>query len=430
MNADRYLFTSESVSMGHPDKVADQISDSVLDFCLASDPKSRVACETLVTTDLAVVAGEITTQADLTPAAVDRLVRDTVRDIGYTDPTIGFAADTCRVECHLHKQSPHIAMGVDTGGAGDQGMMFGFACNETYTLMPLPIYLAHRLMENHAKLRRNGELAFVRPDAKSQVTVEYLADGTPHRISAIVLSTQHDTSAVVKKQGNEYFSDEARQALIDKLILPTVQAERPDLIKGKIVMVQPGTLADCLDDDAICCHINPTGCFLEGGPHGDCGLTGRKIIVDTYGGRGRHGGGAFSGKDPTKVDRSAAYMARYIAKNLVAAGLASQCEVQLSYAIGYPDPISIWVSTYGTAANGLKDEQIAELIRKHFKLTPRGIIESLNLRRPIYRETARHGHFGRELPSFTWERTDKADVLRREAGGPVRSRSSLAQAAT
>jgi S-adenosylmethionine synthetase len=400
--------------MGHPDKVADQISDAVLDFCLAADPLSRVACETLVTTDLAVVAGEITTRADLTPAVVDRLVRDTVREIGYIDPTIGFAADTCKVHCYLHKQSPHIAMGVDTGGAGDQGMMFGFACNETHTLMPLPIYLAHRLVENHAKLRKTGELAFLRPDAKSQVTVEYEADGTPHRIHTVVLSTQHDNSVVVKRGEKDYFSDEARQILINNLILPTLQAERPDLIKGELTMIIPGSAPDCLDESVICCHINPTGCFLEGGPHGDCGLTGRKIIVDTYGGRGRHGGGAFSGKDPTKVDRSAAYMARYIAKNVVAAQLAAECEVQLSYAIGYPDPLSIWVSTRGTAAHGLKDEQISDLIRKHFKLTPKGIIETLNLRRPIYRETARHGHFGRELPTFSWERTDKAEALRRE----------------
>ncbi|HXG12929.1 MAG TPA: methionine adenosyltransferase [Gemmataceae bacterium] len=416
MTADRYLFTSESVSMGHPDKVADQISDAVLDYCLAADPASRVACETLVTTNRAVVAGEITTKADLSPAVIDRLVRETVREIGYVDPKIGFAADTCQVECYVHTQSPHIAMGVDTGGAGDQGMMFGFACDETHTLMPLPIYLAHRLMENHARMRRSGELPFVRPDAKSQVTVEYNADGTPHRIHTIVLSTQHDESVVVKKGGKDYFSDEARQVLVEKLILPTLRAERADLIKGEIELILPGMSPRSLREDTIRCHINPTGCFLEGGPHGDCGLTGRKIIVDTYGGRGRHGGGAFSGKDPTKVDRSAAYMARYIAKNIVAAGLASQCEVQLSYAIGYPEPLNIWVSTMGTATNGVTDEQLAELIRKHFKLTPAGIIESLALRRPIYRETARHGHFGRELPNFTWEKTDKAPVLRREVG--------------
>lgn len=419
MSVDRYLFTSESVSMGHPDKVADQISDAVLDFCLAKDPMSRVACETLVTTDLAVVAGEITTQADLTPAVVDRLVRDTVREIGYVDPTIGFAADTCKVECHIHKQSPHIAMGVDTGGAGDQGMMFGFACNETHSLMPLPIHLSHRLVENHARLRRNGTLKFARPDAKSQVTVEYLADGTPNRIHTVVLSTQHDKSVMLKRGDKELFSDDARELIVKTLIRPTLEAERSDLIKGDIVIVKPGQSPQDLPDNAILCHINPTGCFLEGGPHGDCGLTGRKIIVDTYGGRGRHGGGAFSGKDPTKVDRSAAYMARYIAKNIVAAELASQCEVQLSYAIGYPDPLNIWVSTFGTLAPGLTEEQLVGLIRETFKLTPRGIIETLNLRRPIYKETARHGHFGRELPDFSWEKTDKAAQLRRHVGVPA-----------
>jgi S-adenosylmethionine synthetase len=401
VSGDRYLFTSESVSMGHPDKVADQISDAILDHCLAADPTSRVACETLVTTDLAVVAGEITTEADLTRATVDRVVRETIREIGYVDPTIGFAANTCQVDIHLHTQSQNIAMGVDTGGAGDQGMMFGFACKETKTFMPLPIYLAHRLVENHARLRRSGELSFLRPDAKSQVTVEYLADGQPARIHTVVFSTQHDQSAVVGKEGEERFSDQARKLLIDKLILPTLKAERPDLIEGEIIF-----------------HINPTGCFLVGGPHGDCGLTGRKIIVDTYGGRGRHGGGAFSGKDPTKVDRSAAYMARYIAKNIVAAGMADQCEVQLSYAIGHPDPLSIWVSTFGTLHEGLTEEQLIELIREHFLLTPKGIIESLNLRRPIYHETARHGHFGRELPDFTWERTDKAAKLAKAIGKP------------
>jgi len=417
VNAERYLFTSESVSMGHPDKVVDQISDAILDHCLAADPTSRVACETLVTTDLVVVAGEITTKADLTPAIVEKLARDMVREIGYVDPAIGFAADTCKVHCHVHKQSQHIAMGVDGGGAGDQGMMFGFACNETSTLMPLPIYLAHRLMENHAKLRRSGELRFIRPDAKSQVTVEYDADGTPNRIHTVVLSTQHDESVVVRRNGKDYFSDDARRMIVDKLILPTLRAERTDLVKGAIALVLPATAPtqgpDC---DEILCHINPTGCFLEGGPHGDCGLTGRKIIVDTYGGRGRHGGGAFSGKDPTKVDRSAAYMARYIAKNIVAAELAAQCEVQLSYAIGYPDPLSIWVDTGGTTTNGVTDDQLIDIIRKHFKLTPKGIIETLNLRRPIYRETARHGHFGREGANFTWENADKADSLRKEVG--------------
>jgi S-adenosylmethionine synthetase len=416
VNADRYLFTSESVSMGHPDKVADQISDAVLDHCLAADPTSRVACETLVTTDLVVVAGEITSRADLSPPAVERIARATVREIGYVDPRIGFAADTCKVECHLHAQSGDIAVGVDTGGAGDQGMMFGFACNETDTLMPLPIYLAHRLVEEHARLRRSGELPFVRPDAKSQVTVEYLADGTPYRIHTVVLSTQHDDSVVITRNGRSYFSDEARTVLRDKLILPTLEREKAKLVRGPIELVLPGQSPRDADPEAILCHINPTGMFLEGGPHGDCGLTGRKIIVDTYGGRGRHGGGAFSGKDPTKVDRSAAYMARYIAKNIVAAGLAAQCEVQLSYAIGYPDPLNIWVSTFGTVAGGLSDDQLVELIRGHFKLTPRGIIETLDLRRPIYRETARHGHFGRTEANFTWERTDRALALRRAVG--------------
>ncbi len=414
MSDDRYLFTSESVSMGHPDKVADQISDAVLDHCLKADPRSRVACETLVTTDLVVVAGEVTTGADLSRSTVDRVVRGVIRDIGYVDPEIGFAADTCQVDTHLHTQSGDIARGVDTGGAGDQGMMFGFACDETHTLMPLPIYLAHRLVENHAGLRQRGELKFLRPDAKSQVTVEYNADGTPHRIHTVVLSTQHDKSVVSRKGQEDVFSDEARRVLIDKLILPTLKEERPDLVKGELKLVVPGTSPQGIDGNAILCHINPTGCFLVGGPHGDCGLTGRKIIVDTYGGRGRHGGGAFSGKDPTKVDRSAAYMARYIAKNIVAAGLAGQCEVQLSYAIGYPDPLNVWVSTFGSTRHGLDDSQIIALIRQHFQLTPRGIIESLNLRRPIYRETARHGHFGRERPEFSWEKTDKADVLRKE----------------
>jgi S-adenosylmethionine synthetase len=409
--------------MGHPDKVADQISDAILDHCLKHDDKSRVACETLVTTDLVVVAGEITTGANLHRVVVDGLVRNVIREIGYVDPAIGFAADTCQVICKLHAQSRNIAAGVDVGGAGDQGMMFGFACKETHTLMPLPIYLAHRLVENHAKLRHSGELAFVRPDAKSQVTVEYNGDGTPHRIHTVVLSTQHDESVMVKKDGRDYFSDAAREELVQKLILPTLRDElrkekRWNLLDGKdkVELVLPGQKLPRADDKTILCHINPTGCFLEGGPHGDCGLTGRKIIVDTYGGRGRHGGGAFSGKDPTKVDRSAAYMGRYIAKNIVAADLADQCEVQLSYAIGYPEPINVWVSTFGTARKGLSDEKIAKLIPKYFPLTPAGIIETLKLRRPIYRDTARHGHFGRELDAFTWEKTDKAETLRRAVG--------------
>jgi len=405
--------------MGHPDKVADQISDAILDHCLAADPMSRVACETMVTTDLAIVSGEITTNADLSRSAVDGIVRKIIKEIGYTDPTIGFAADTCQVLSHLHKQSGNIAQGVDTGGAGDQGMMFGFACRETSTLMPLPIYLAHRLVENHAKLRETGEIKWLRPDAKSQVTVEYEADGTPHRIHTVVLSTQHDDSVMSKKGGQEYFSDAARRIIVDKLILPTLKKEWPDLLKGDFEIVLPGAAAGKIKEDSIRCHINPTGCFLVGGPHGDCGLTGRKIIVDTYGGRGRHGGGAFSGKDPTKVDRSAAYMARYIAKNIVAAGLAEECEVQLSYAIGYPDPLNIWVNTNGRTKAGVTDDQLVELIRKHFKLTPKGIIETLNLRRPIYKESARNGHFGRELPNFSWERTDKADALAKELGKPA-----------
>jgi S-adenosylmethionine synthetase len=393
------LFTSESVSMGHPDKVADQISDAVLDFCLKHDPTSRVACETLVTTDHCTVAGEITTGAPLTRENVDRIVRDTIREIGYVDPNIGFSADTCQVNCLVHSQSSDIKVGVDVGGAGDQGMMFGFACDESHTLMPLPIYLAHRLVENHAAMRRDGRLKFVRPDAKSQVTVEYNGDGTPRRIHTIVFSTQHDASVIETKDGQRRMTDAARQVLIDQLILPTLRAERPELVGGDIIY-----------------HINPTGIFLEGGPHGDCGLTGRKIIVDSYGGRGRHGGGAFSGKDPTKVDRSAAYMARYVAKNVVAAGLAKQCEVQLSYAIGHPDPLSVWVTTGGTIVKTLTEDRLVELIREQFPLTPKGIIETLDLRRPIYRETARHGHFGRELSQFTWEKTDRAAALRKAVG--------------
>lgn len=418
MSSGRYLFTSESVSMGHPDKVADQISDAVLDFCLAADPTSRVACETLVTTDHCTVAGEITTKADLSPAAVDKLVRGVITDIGYVDPRIGFAADTVKINNLIHAQSPHISQGVDTGGAGDQGMMFGFACDETPTLMPLPIDLSHRLVAHHAELRKSGKLAWLRPDAKSQVTVEYNADGTPHRIHTVVLSTQHDESVMVKnggKDGKDYFTDEARQIVIDQILLPVLKSDRPDLIKGKLVMVAPGT-SPAMGENDIACHINPTGCFLEGGPHGDCGLTGRKIIVDTYGGRGRHGGGAFSGKDPTKVDRSAAYACRYIAKNIVAAKLAKRCEVQVSYAIGYPDPLNIWVNTEGTAAPGVTEDKLVSLIRKHFDLTPKGIITGLDLRRPIYRQTARHGHFGRTNAEFSWEKTDKAEALRKDAG--------------
>jgi S-adenosylmethionine synthetase len=420
VSTDRYLFTSESVSMGHPDKVADQISDAVLDFCLKADPMSRVACETLVTTDLAVVAGEITTKAALTREAVDKLVRDVIREIGYVAQTpqereeIGFTADVCQVDCRIHAQSPHISQGVDTGGAGDQGMMFGFACDETTSLMPLPIHLSHRLVEFHAELRNAGKMPWLRPDAKSQVTVEYNTDGTPHRIHTVVLSTQHTRDVMVCRDKTDYFTDEARDQIINQLILPVLKREREDLIKGKLVMIPPGKTVPRLGENDIACHVNPTGCFLTGGPHGDSGLTGRKIIVDTYGGRGRHGGGAFSGKDPTKVDRSAAYVCRYIAKNIVKAGLARECEVQLSYAIGYPDPLNIWVNTAGTAK--VPETKLVDLVREYFRLTPKGIIETLNLRRPIYRETARHGHFGRELPNFTWEKTDKADALKKAAG--------------
>jgi len=415
------LFSSESVSMGHPDKVADQISDAILDFCLRHDPASRVACETLVTTDLAIIAGEVSTEAPRIHLAVDELVRETIREIGYVADNeadrseIGFTADTCKVDCYLHAQSTNISQGVDDGGAGDQGMMFGFACNETRSLMPLPIHLAHRLVEYQAELRQSGKLKWLRPDAKSQVTVEYNADGTPHRIHTIVLSTQHTREVMVRKGQTDYFTDDARQEIIDHLLLPVLERERMDLIKGKLIMVPPGTVAPRIGSTDIACHINPTGCFLTGGPHGDCGLTGRKIIVDTYGGRGRHGGGAFSGKDPTKVDRSAAYMCRYIAKNIVKAGLADQCEVQLSYAIGYPEPLNIWVNTNGTCR--IPESELVKLIRANFELTPKGIIKTLDLRRPIYRETARHGHFGRELQEFTWENTDKADILRQEAGG-------------
>ncbi len=420
MSTDRYLFTSESVSMGHPDKVSDQISDAILDFCLSHDPMSRVACETLVTTDLAVVAGEITTKAPLTREVVDKVVRDVIREIGYVAKDqqerdeIGFTADACQIDCRIHAQSPHISQGVDVGGAGDQGMMFGFACDETKSLMPLPIHLSHRLVEHHAELRKSGKLSWLRPDAKSQVTVEYNADGTPHRIHTIVLSTQHTREVMVTRDNHDYFTDEARQLIIDQLLLPILKREREDLIKGKLVMVPPGKGTIKLAEHDIACHINPTGCFLTGGPHGDTGLTGRKIIVDTYGGRGRHGGGAFSGKDPTKVDRSAAYVCRYIAKNIVAAGLARECEVQLSYAIGYPDPLNVWVNTNRTAK--VAETRLVELIREHFLLTPQGIIDSLKLRRPIYRETARHGHFGRELEDFHWEKTDKAEALKKAAG--------------
>jgi S-adenosylmethionine synthetase len=365
--------------MGHPDKVADQISDAILDAMLAQDPYSRVACETMVSTGMAVVAGEITTKAYV---EVPDIVRDVIKEIGYTSGDMAFDYESCAVLQSIKKQSPDIAMGVDREGAGDQGMMFGFACRETPELMPLPIQLAHRLVEQQAFVRRDVIIPGLRPDAKSQVTVEY--DGQkPVRINTLVLSTQHDKSWN-ERQG------ELKEQIVQHVFKPV--------------------LGDWWNKDIIL-HVNPTGRFEIGGPHGDTGLTGRKIIVDTYGGRGRHGGGAFSGKDPTKVDRSAAYMARYIAKNIVAAGLADICEVQLSYAIGVAEPTSVLVSTEGTAR--CDEEKIARAAREVFKLTPRGIIESLDLRKPIYRETARHGHFGRNLPTFTWEKTDRADALKK-----------------
>ncbi len=386
-NQDRYLFTSESVSMGHPDKMADQISDGILDAILEQDPTARVACESLLTTGLVCLAGEITTKALVDYPAI---VRRIVREIGYTSSDMGFDASTCAVMVALGKQSPDIAMGVDedssTGkeiGAGDQGMMFGFACNDTPELMPLPIALAHRVINRITDLRKDGSIPWLRPDAKSQVTVEY--DGfTPLRIDTVVVSTQHAPNVSHAE------------------IVATIRKE----------VIDPVLPAD-LTDGSVKYHINPTGKFVIGGPHGDSGVTGRKIIVDTYGGMGRHGGGAFSGKDPTKVDRSAAYMARYVAKNIVAAGLADRCEIQLAYAIGVSEPVSVHVDTQGTGQ--LPDSVISELVRRHFRLTPAGIIKHLDLRRPIYQKTASGGHFGRSEPEFTWEKTDKSHVLREAA---------------
>jgi S-adenosylmethionine synthetase len=380
-NMRNFLFTSESVTEGHPDKIADQISDAVLDEVMRQDPKGRVACETLVTTGLVVVSGEITTSAHVD---YDELIRKTVQGVGYDDALFGFDSTTCAVMCTIKRQSPDIAMGVDTGGAGDQGLMFGYACDETEELMPMPIQLAHRLTQRLSEVRKSKKVNFLRPDGKSQVTVEY-RNGKPVRVDTVVISTQH--SDVVSHE-------ELTKAIMEHVIKPIIPAHMLDA-KTKY-------------------HINPTGRFVIGGPMGDAGLTGRKIIVDTYGGYSRHGGGAFSGKDPSKVDRSACYMARYIAKNIVAAGLASRAEVQLAYAIGVAEPVSVMVDTFGTAT--IPEENITELVRQNFSLTPKAIIETLDLRRPVYKPTAAYGHFGRTGPGFTWEKTDRADALRKAAG--------------
>jgi S-adenosylmethionine synthetase len=386
--AEKFIFTSESVSEGHPDKIADQVSDSILDAILAQDPKARVACETLVTTGMVVIAGEITTNAVIN---YSEIARTTIREIGYTDSEMGFDADTCAVLVSLDRQSPDISQGVSAGeglhkeqGAGDQGLMFGYACNETPELMPMPIQLSHQLVKVLADVRKSGELSFLRPDSKSQVSVEYVND-KPVRIDTVVISTQHTpdvTHAEIEKQ------------VIEKVVKKVIPAH--------------------LLDANTRYYINPTGRFVVGGPMGDCGLTGRKIIVDTYGGMGRHGGGAFSGKDPSKVDRSAAYMGRYVAKNLVAAGLCDRCEVQVAYAIGVAQPVSIMVHAFGTGK--VSEDRLAELVRETFDMRPAAISEQLDLLRPIYKKTAAYGHFGRELPEFTWEKTDKAAILKAKAG--------------
>ena len=384
MASDKYLFTSESVSMGHPDKLADQISDGILDAMLAQDPNSRVACETMVTTGLAVIAGEITSKADVD---IESIVRNTMREVGYTSADIGIGADDCEVVVKLDQQSPDIAMGVDRDGAGDQGLMFGFACDDTEELMPLPISLSHKILARLNKARFDNEVTWLRPDSKSQVTVEY--DGfVPQRIDTVVVSTQHDDGVT---------NEEIQEFVKNKIVEPLLPAE---LNKGDVTY-----------------HINPTGKFVIGGPHGDCGLTGRKIIVDTYGGWGRHGGGAFSGKDSTKVDRSAAYMARHVAKNIVAAGLARRCEVQLAYAIGVADPVSVRVDTQGTGT--IADTAICEIVKEIFPLSTQGIINYLDLRRPIFRKTAEGGHFGRNDPDFTWESTEAAAKIAEKAAAMV-----------
>ncbi|HET7219710.1 MAG TPA: methionine adenosyltransferase [Vicinamibacterales bacterium] len=377
----RYLFTSESVTEGHPDKIADQISDSVLDAILTQDPVARVACETLVTTGLAIIAGEITTNCHFD---FQKIVRNTISDVGYTRGKYGFDAETCAVLSSIHGQSPDIAMGVDPGGAGDQGLMFGFACTESEELMPLPIMLAHKLVKGLSCARRDGVLDYLRPDGKSQVSVEY-DNGRPVRVDTVVVSTQHSADVT---------QETLKQDITEKIVARVIPAEMMDK-KTRVL-------------------VNPTGRFVVGGPHGDAGVTGRKIIVDTYGGAAPHGGGAFSGKDPTKVDRSACYMARYVAKNVVASGIAEKCLVQLAYAIGVAEPVSVYIDTNGTGK--ISDDRTSEIVRGHFKLTPKGIIEALDLRRPIYRKTAAFGHFGRTEPEFTWERTDKAAALRADAG--------------
>ncbi|HEY5647872.1 MAG TPA: methionine adenosyltransferase [Nitrospiria bacterium] len=382
MTEQNFIFTSESVTEGHPDKISDQISDAILDSIIGQDPECRVACETLVTTGLAFVAGEISTNCYV---EIPDIVRETIREIGYTRAKYGFDYETCSVLTSIHSQSPDIAQGVDTGGAGDQGLMFGYATDETPEYMPTPITLAHKLTRRLTEVRRKDILPYLRPDGKSQVTVKYV-DGKPTRVSTVVISTQHSPDIQLK---------ELREDIIEKVIKPVIPEE-------------------LVDEDGIHYHINPTGRFVVGGPQGDTGITGRKIIVDTYGGVGSHGGGAFSGKDPSKVDRSASYMARYIAKNIVAAGLAKRCEVQLAYAIGVPEPVSILVNTKNTAK--ISNETIIKLVRKNFPMTPKGMIDHLKLRRPIYRQTAAYGHFGRSEPDFTWERVDMAETLRKEAG--------------
>jgi S-adenosylmethionine synthetase len=377
----RHLFTSESVTEGHPDKIADQISDSILDAILAQDPVARVACETLVTTGLAIVAGEITTNCYVD---FQRVVRDTIKDVGYTRAKYGFDSETCAVLSTIHGQSPDIAQGVDPGGAGDQGLMFGYACTETEELMPLPIMLAHKLGKGLSRARRENVMDYLRPDGKSQVTVEYDGD-RPVRVDTVVISTQHSDAV-----SNERLREDITENIIKRVIPENLRDSKTRFL------------------------INPTGRFVVGGPHGDAGVTGRKIIVDTYGGAAPHGGGAFSGKDPTKVDRSACYMARYVAKNVVAAGLATRCMVQLAYAIGVADPVSVLIDTFDTGV--IDDDKISEIVRGHFKLTPKGIIETLDLRRPIYKKTAAFGHFGRTEPEFGWERSDKAEAIKADAG--------------